>query len=125
MIEVSKYDKSHEEKLISLLKKEKDWDSFTNESVLDIFKNSLLNSVSMVSCFDGTVCGYIRAIDDAFGVYISELYVGPCFRNRGCGLALLNSVKHEFSRRHVYVFSDEDKYYEKHGFTRVGSVFEI
>lgn len=125
MFEVINYEKAHEDKLMALLKKERDWDSFTNDSVIEGFKKSLLQSVSMVCIVDGTLCGYVRAIDDVFGLYVSELYVGPEFRNRGCGLTLLKSLKKEFPQRHVYVLSDEDAYYEKHGLPKIGSVFEL
>ena len=125
MINISKYKKAHEVELISLLKEEADWDYFTNNDAIGNFRKSLSNSISLVCYFDGFLCGYVRAIDDPFGIYVSELYVSPSFRNKGCGRELLNSLKSRYSEREMYVFSDEDEYYEKLGLTKVGSIFQL
>lgn len=125
MIEIVPYDRSQEESLVTLMQQERDWDSFTTGAMLELFKQALQQSITRVCTIDGTIHGYIRAIDDPFGVYISELYVSPGVRNRGCGSMLLNSVRAAFPDRDVYVFSDEDTYYEKQGLDRVGSVFKL
>ena len=125
MIEILQYDASQEGSLMTLMRKERDWASFTDGAMLEVFKEALLHSIAKVCVVDGRVCGYIRAIDDPFGVYISELIVGPEVRNRGCGLKLLHSVKAAYPERDVYVFSDEDGYYEKQWLARVGSVFKL
>jgi len=54
-----------------------------------------------------------------------KLYVVPECRNRRIGRSLIAQVKKKFDPLNVYALSDEDAYYEKLGFTRVGSVFEV
>jgi N-acetylglutamate synthase-like GNAT family acetyltransferase len=51
--------------------------------------------------------------------------VVPEWRNRTIGRTLLAQVKKEFSDLNVYVLSDVDAYYEKLGYGKVGSVFEV
>jgi GNAT superfamily N-acetyltransferase len=70
--------------------------------------------------------GYLRAIlDDGFAIYISELFVVPEWRNRAIGRTLIAKVKMEFRHLTVYALSDEDAYYDKLSYRRVGSVYEI
>ena len=64
-------------------------------------------------------------LDDGFAVYISELYVIPKWRNQRIGQSLLERVKSDFSKLTVYALSDEDAYYVKKGYIKVGSVFEL
>ena len=71
------------------------------------------------------MCGYLRALVDGFGIYVSELYVAPAFRNNGYGKELLRELKEDHEGQDVYVLSDEDLYYEKLGYKRVGSVFQL
>jgi ribosomal protein S18 acetylase RimI-like enzyme len=120
-----RYQKEHEPELLALLEKEPDWISFLSDEVFDTFKNALLESETFICKSQGTICGYIRALIDGFGIYISELYVAPDYRGNGYGSKLLTKVKHAHPNQHVYVFSDEDIYYEKLGYKRVGSVFQL
>ena len=78
-------------------------------------------------CYSGkTFCGYIRAIiDGGLAVYISELFVKPEFRNRKIGQKLIEQVKADNGSVTVYALSDEDRFYEKKGYKKIGSVFEI
>jgi len=125
MNEIVKYDAGYEVELLSLLKSEPDWNSFTAADALESFKSALLNSETFIYKSDNVVYGYIRALVDAFGVYISELYVAPSIRNKGFGKALLATIKDQHPDQEVYVLSDEDLYYQKLGCKRVGSVFQI
>ena len=125
MMQITKYSVQHEEDLILLLKKEPDWESLTNKARLNSLKEALLNSITLVCYFDGSLCGYIRAIDDPFGIYVSELYVAPQQRNNGCGREMLSRLKEMYSTRDIYILSDEDLYYEKLGIKKIGSVFQL
>lgn len=125
MINIIKYDREHEVGLISLLKNEPDWDLFTNNVTQDSFKNALLNSITLICHVNSVLCGYIRAIDDPFGIYVSELYVAPEQRSKGCGRKLLSTLKERYSNRDIYVLSDEDLYYKRLGLSKVGSVFQL
>jgi hypothetical protein len=46
-------------------------------------------------------------------------------RNRKIGRTLISKVKSDFMNLTVYALSDEDAYYKKLGYRKVGSVFEI
>ena len=125
MCNINRYDKGDEPELIRLLKADGDWDSFTCADSLDSFKNALVNSETLVCKTRNKVCGYLRAIVDGFGVYISELYVAPRYRGRGYARGMLHQIKSAHPDEDVYVLSDEDRYYEKLGYKRVGSVFRL
>ena len=120
-----RYDKTYESELIALLKKEPEWNSFTGTGTIDIFKSALLSSQTYICKSQSQVCGYLRALVDGFGIYVSELYVAPAFRNNGYGKELLRELKEDHEGQDVYVLSDEDLYYEKLGYKRVGSVFQL
>ena len=125
MSNIQRYDKSHESELIALLKAETDWDAFTTGDAEDVFKDALLNSETLICRSQGSICGYLRALVDGFGLYVSELYVAPACRNRGNARELLRKIKQQHPNRDVYILSDEDRYYEKLGCQRVGSVFRL
>jgi ribosomal protein S18 acetylase RimI-like enzyme len=120
-----KYHKKHELGLLALLRNEPDWSSFLSEDAIGTFKNALLEGETYLYQSDGNICGYIRALVDGFGIYISELYIAPRYRGNGYGAALLGQVKQAHPNQDVYVFSDEDLYYEKLGYKRVGSVYQL
>lgn len=125
MSNIFKYDKIYESELIALLKKEPDWDSFTDAGAIEVFKSALLSSQTYICKSQSEVCGYLRALVDGFGIYVSELYVAPAFRNNGYGKELLKALKQDHPDQAVYVLSDEDRYYEKLGLKHVGSVFQL
>ncbi|GAB1410357.1 hypothetical protein MASR1M90_15110 [Desulfovibrionales bacterium] len=125
MSSILKYQKEHELELLSLLGKEPDWSSFLCDDAIDTFKEALLESETFLCESKGSICGYLRALVDGFGIYISELYVAPPYRGNGFGSELLAKVKQEHPNQDVYVLSDKDVYYEKLGYQRVGSVFKL
>ncbi len=125
-MEIIKYKPEHENVVLAALKADSDWNMFTNADAIGLYKLSLKENITYVSYHDGEFCGFVRAIlDDGFAVYISELYVIPERRNQKIGRSLLERVKLDFSKLTVYVMSDEDAYYEKLGYKRIGSVFEL
>ena len=116
----------HEYDVLSAISEDPDWDIFSNDSAKDLYRNSLQNSVTYVCYKNSEFCGFVRAmLDDGFAVYISELYVIPKWRNHKLGQSLLEHVKSNFPNLPVYVLSDEDAYYVKKGYTKIGSVFEL
>ena len=125
-MEILRYRSAHEKALFAAIKKDANWALFTSDGAIDNYRKALKKSITFV-CFDKSeFCGYLRALlDDGFAVYISELYVVPECRNRTIGRSLIAQVKKEFDSLTVYALSDEDAYYEKLGFTRIGSVFEV
>lgn len=56
---------------------------------------------------------------------MSELYVVKKWRNDNIGQVLLEQVRTDYSNLKMYALSDEDSYYQKKGYKRIGSVFEI
>ncbi|MGI6659235.1 MAG: GNAT family N-acetyltransferase [Dethiobacteraceae bacterium] len=63
--------------------------------------------------------------DDGFGVYIYDLLVRKTHRGRQIGKSLIEWVCQNFQDQPVYVMSDVDRYYEKLGYRREGSIFEV
>ena len=125
-MEISKYKPEHEEAILAAIKKDPGWDMFTNDGAIDGYKRSLKDSVTYVCNDSNEFCGYVRAVlDDGLAIYISELFVVPKWRNRKIGRSLIERVKLDFANMIVYALSDEDAYYEKIGYKRTGSVFEI
>ena len=113
MSNILKYQPEHEDELLALLGNEPDWSSFVSEGAIDTFKDVLLEGETYLCESQGSICGYIRALVDGFGIYVSELYVAPECRGNGYGEELLGKVKQAHPNQDVYVFSDEDLYYEK------------
>lgn len=123
---ISRYTPDDEKAVMSAIGKDPEWEIFTGRDVIDNYRKSLEASVTYVCYEQEEFCGYLRAIqDDAFALYISELYVVPEKRNRGIGRALLAQAGRDYHGLRVYVLSDEDAFYEKAGYKRVGSVFQI
>lgn len=125
MCEILRYSIEHEDGLLDLLKREPDWHHYTAPDFIKTFRQSLLDGDTFVCKHDREYCGYLRAITDGLGLYISELYVAPSWRNRGIGRRLLKVFKQHNMGHEVYVLSDEDVYYEKLGHRKIGSIFEI
>lgn len=125
-MEISKYNLEHEDDVLAAISRDPEWIMFTNDNAIDIYRQSLKNSVTYVCYNNHEFCGYVRALlDDGFAIYISELYVIPKWRNQKIGQSLLEQVNVDFSNLTVYVLSDEDVYYEKKGFKKIGSVFQL
>jgi len=125
-MEIFRYKPEHEDAVISAIKEDPSWDIFTNEKAIDNYKKSLGESITYVCYENGELSGYLRALlDDGFAIYISELFVVPKWRNRTIGRTLIAKVKKDFRYLTVYALSDEDAYYEKLGYRRVGSVYGI
>ena len=125
-MKIFRYRLEHEEAVLSAIKGDPNWDIFINDDTIDNYKKSLIESITYVCYHNVNFCGYLRALlDDGFAIYISELYVVPEWRNRMIGRSLVAQVKIDFDRLSVYALSDEDAYYKKLGYNKIGSVFEI
>lgn len=125
-LEIIKYQSDDEKSILEAIKKDPNWDVFTNDNAISSYRNSLKNSITYVCHHRSEFTGYIRAIlDEGLAIYISELYVVPEWRNQKVGRSLLAKIKEAFPELTVYALSDEDAYYEKLGFKKIGSVFKI
>ena len=125
-MDIIRYKREHENDLLAAIKLDPNWHIFTNDVAADKYRKRLQESITYV-CYEGkTFSGYLRALlDDDFAIYISELFVVPEMRNRKIGRTLISKLSSDFSYLTVYALSDEDAYYEKLGYTKVGSVFEV
>jgi ribosomal protein S18 acetylase RimI-like enzyme len=125
-MEIRRYRIEDEDALIQAIKAAPDWQMFTNDKAIDTYKRRLSESTTYV-CYAGeTFAGYVRALlDDDLAIYISELFVVPAWRNRAIGRRLIGRVRADFDHLVVYVLSDEDLFYRRLGFKRIGSVFEV
>lgn len=124
---IKRYSKSDEELLFDLLIEEgEDWRNYHGSACRSKYIRALNNSITYVACDDSMVCGYMRCReDDGFGIYVYDLLVRKSHRGRQIGKSLVKQVCQDFPGQPVYVMSDVDPYYEKLGFQRVGSVFEV
>ncbi|MET0082047.1 MAG: GNAT family N-acetyltransferase [Sedimenticola sp.] len=125
-MEITRYKREHEVAVLAAIEEDPDWEIFTNDVAIDKYRKRLLESITYV-CYQGeTFSGYLRALlDDGFALYISELFVVPEMRNRKIGRSLISKLKNDYNDLTVYALSDEDAYYEKLGYKKAGSVFEI
>ena len=125
-MQISIYVKKHENDVLAALRTDPDWIEFTSTENIEAYKESLFDSVTYVCYSNNEFYGFVRAIcDKGQAVYVSELYVVKKWRNNKISQLLLEQVGIDYSNLKVYALSDEDTYYQKKGFNRIGSIFEI
>ncbi len=126
-MEIRKYRKEDEASLLHLLESEgPDWECYSAPRAVESFKEALAASVTYVAVEEGEVRGYSRSVrDNGFYIYISDLLVEKSCRGRETGRQLLECVCRDYPDHTVYVLSDVDGFYEKKGYLRVGSVFQV
>ncbi len=125
-MEITRYCPEHESDVLSAIGDDPDWAMFTSNNAKVAYRKSLINDVTYVCYQNSDFCGYARALlDDGFAVYVSELFVQPEWRNRNIGQSLLERFKTDYPSLTVYALSDEDAYYKKKGYRKIGSVFEL
>ena len=103
-----------------------DWECYFGEKNREKYKKALDSSLTYIAIDGNTLCGYVRCRDDdGLGVYVYDLLVNKAFRGRSIGRKLMERVCVDFPENEVYVMSGVDKYYEKLGYQREGSVFRV
>ena len=123
---ITRYTPRDEEKIFSAIGRDPNWTEFTKLDAKDAYKKALRLSITYICLEQDMLCGYVRAIlDEGFALYVSELYVVPEWRNNNIGQSLLERIRDDFQSLPVYVLSDEDLYYEKKGYKKIGSLFVI
>ncbi|MFP4660956.1 MAG: GNAT family N-acetyltransferase [Halanaerobiales bacterium] len=125
---IKKYKMEEDEfQLIRLLENEgEEWSCYTAVDKSDKYKEALNNSITYVAYEDDILCGYSRSLKDFdFYIYICDLLVVPEYRGRNIGRELMECIYNDYPEHIVYVMSDVDIYYEKQGYKREGSVFEV
>lgn len=126
-MEIWEYSKKDEPLLFDLLIDEgDDWSDYHGTIGRGKYIKALESSITYIACDETFVCGYIRCReDDGFGVYVYDLLVRKTHRGKQIGKSLMERVIKDFPNQPVYVMSDVDPYYEKLGYSRVGSIFEV
>ncbi|SHE79359.1 GNAT family N-acetyltransferase [Alkalibacter saccharofermentans] len=127
-MEIRKYIKEQdEERLMRLIASEgEEWECYTGEDVAEKYRKALNASITYVAYQEGILCGYSRSIDDCgFYIYVCDLLVDRNHRGKNIGRKLMESIYLDYPDKIVYVMSDVDGYYEKQGYRREGSIFEV
>jgi len=103
-----------------------DWACYWASDVQLAYRHALNRSVTRVAYAEGELVGYVRALDDhGFYLYVCDLLVDPAWRGQHLGCQLMETLVVDFPGQTVYVMSDVDPYYEKLGYVKAGSVFEV
>ncbi|WP_249023757.1 GNAT family N-acetyltransferase [Enterococcus canis] len=125
MMEIRRYIEADQPALFQLLAGDgADWAEYSQLKKPQ-YMEALRHSITYVVIDEG-LRGYCRCRDDdGFGIYIYDLLVEKNYRGNQAGHALMSQIKQDFPEVAVYVMSDVDPYYEKIGYTRIGSVFEV
>jgi len=126
-VEIRRYGKADEASLFEMLADEGDeWSDYHGPVGRGKYAKALESSITYIACDETLVCGYARRReDDGFGVYVYDLLVRKSYRGQQIGKSLMERVSKDFPDQPVYVMSDVDPYYEKLGYRREGSIFEV
>ncbi|MCL2579792.1 MAG: GNAT family N-acetyltransferase [Oscillospiraceae bacterium] len=121
------YSEADEHNLREMILEEGDgWEGYWSQTGAPKYRRALSNSIVLVAYQEEELCGYIRCReDDGLGVYIYDLLVRKSKRGERIGRTLMDRVCADFPGQEVYVMSDVDGYYQKQGYSRIGSVFQL
>jgi GNAT superfamily N-acetyltransferase len=125
-MKIRKYNRiTDESKLMKMIYDEEGWD-YANETLAEKYKVALESSITYVAYQEDVLCGYSRSLND-FGeyIYVCDLLVMPAYRGKAIGIKLMECIYKDYPNQTVYVMSDVDGYYEKVGYKRIGSIFEV
>ena len=113
--------------MFAMLREEGDeWADYWGEAGCELYAQKLLEGFVLVAYDKGELCGYVSARDDhGFEVVVYDLLVRPFYRGKCIGRALLDGVVAAFPGKGIYVMSDADGYYEKQGYQKAGTLFEV
>ncbi|MBV1757188.1 MAG: GNAT family N-acetyltransferase [Dethiosulfatibacter sp.] len=126
-MEIKRYSIADAPLLFDMLVDEGDeWSDYHGSAGRDKYIKALESSTTYIAYDNTIVCGYARCREDnGFGVYVYDLLVRKSYRGNQLGKMLMEQVCIEFPDQPVYVMSDVDPYYEKLGYRREGSIFEV
>ena len=124
---IKKYSTADEISLFDMLREEGDeWSVYYGEEGYDKYSKALESSITYLAYEDRILCGYARCReDDGFGVYVYDLLVRKTYRGNQIGKLLMEQACRDFPDQPVYVMSDVDVYYEKLGYRKEGTIFEV
>lgn len=123
---IRKYNKTTDEAAVmQMIADEDGWD-YANADMYENYTQALEMSITYIAIIDEQVCGYSRSIDDCgFYIYVCDLLVKPEFRGNGIGKKLMEYIYGDYPTYTIYVMSGVDEYYEKTGYKREGSIYEV
>lgn len=126
-ITVRRYTHEDEHALFSLIESEGEaWKCYFENDNRFRYLKAVNSSIVYVLCDDVKLIGYARVReDDGYGVYVYDLLVSAKERGQRYGHLLMMFIKSQFPQQPVYVMSDVDPYYQKQGYQRIGSIFEV
>jgi ribosomal protein S18 acetylase RimI-like enzyme len=126
-MEIKPYSQADEALLFAMLRDEGgEWECYFGENKLEKYKHALEKSLTYVAYEGDEMCGYVRCRDDdGFGVYVYDLLVKPACRGHSVGRMLIEKIRADHPQETIYVMSDVDGYYEKQGYRKIGSIFEV
>ena len=124
---IRRYTPQDEAALFALLAEEgDDWYDYHGEENRPRYRQALAGSVVYLALENQVLCGFCRCREDfGFGVYVFDLLVRKDCRGKNIGGQLIAQVKSDFAGQTLYVNSDVDGYYQKLGYLKVGSIFEV
>ncbi|PKM57527.1 MAG: GNAT family N-acetyltransferase [Firmicutes bacterium HGW-Firmicutes-3] len=126
-MDIKRYCKEDEQQLFDMIKEEgEEWIDYYSDEGFKKYIIALASSITYVAYVKDVLCGYARCRDDdGFGIYVYDLLVKKKYRGKSIGKFLIEQACIDFSNQPVYVMSDVDPYYEKLGYKREGSIFEV
>jgi len=125
-MEIKTYSLSDEKDLFDMLSEDADFKVYCEDSNIEKYKAALASSITFLVYENDELCECIRCRgDDGFGVYVYDLLVKKSKRGKSIGRAFIEKICFSFPSETIYVMTDVDAYYEKQGYRRMGSIFEI
>jgi GNAT superfamily N-acetyltransferase len=127
-MEIRKYKREKDEnKLMELIQNEgEEWSCYWAFENSAKYRLALHKSITYVAYENDVLCGYSRSLDDCgFYIYVCDLLVMADYRGKNIGKQLMECIYLDYPNHTIYVMSDVDEYYQKQGYIREGSIFEV
>ena len=126
MIEIKKYIPTYAPLLKQLMLREGEEWTYTEDTLWHGYETMLAEHITYVAFEDDVLCGFVRCLRDGIiAVYVCDLLVDKTHRGQQIGHLLMRTVCDDYPTHAVYVMSDVDVHYEKQGYKREGSIFEV
>ncbi|MFV0393125.1 MAG: GNAT family N-acetyltransferase [Coprobacillaceae bacterium] len=126
-IVIRRYETKDEKLLFTLLENEgEEWQDYWKGNNKLKYKKALSTCINYLLFNNDELCGYVRCRDDdGYGIYVLDLLVDKRQRGKEYGRFLMEQVCIDFPNDIVYVTSGVDPYYEKLGYEKEGTIYQI
>lgn len=127
-MEIRLYEKGRdEEKLMRMMEEEgEEWADYWGLEGAAKFKLALQQSITHVAYEGGELGGFTRSLDDCgFNILVMDLLVSQPYRGQNIGRKLIDRICKDYPEHEMYVLSDNDGYYERQGYPKVGTVYRL